>query len=76
MNSSLPSASKRTFKMVSIVLEVDSKMPTIRGQWLRLPNGRIKAWYTPEEYEKCLELFAGLAELRNTESARQDQAPI
>lgn len=65
MNHSFPtstkiiSAKKRGagFTMITIVLPIGSKMPTIQGKWERLQNGCIRARYTPDEYQQCLELF-------------------
>ncbi len=46
-----------TFKTITIRWEHGSKMPTIRGQWIRLPDGRIEATYTRDELKQCLSLF-------------------
>lgn len=51
---------QRRFRRVTIVLEADSRMPLIRGQWKRLPSGKIRAWYRPGEYEYCQGLFKDL----------------
>jgi hypothetical protein len=47
----------RSFNRVTILLPADSKMPTMRGKWQRLADGRIRAWYTPDELEQCEKLF-------------------
>lgn len=46
-----------TFKTITIRWEHGSKMPTIRGQWKRLPDGRIEATYTRAELAQCLKVF-------------------
>lgn len=55
--SVVPKKRKTTFKIITIVLESGSKMPTIRGKWERLPGGRVRARYTPDEYELCMQVF-------------------
>lgn len=59
-----PQQKKPLFRRVTIVLPVDSKMPVIDGKWTRLPNGNIRAWYSLDEYEKCLNVAerAGIGE--------------
>jgi hypothetical protein len=37
------------FKTITIRWPAGSKMPTIRGKWKRLPDGRIEATYTRDE---------------------------
>lgn len=66
---------KMTFNRVTIVLTAGSKMPVISGKWKRLPNGCIRAWYTLDEYEKCLSLFE-LRKQVEPPSAPADQDPI
>jgi len=63
------------FNRVTILLEAGSKMPIIHGKWNRLPDGKIRAWYSPDEYEKCLWLFELRKEIE-TESAREVQILI
>jgi hypothetical protein len=46
-----------TFKTITIRWKRGSKMPTIRGQWIRLPDGRIEAIYTRDELAQCLKIF-------------------
>lgn len=46
-----------TFKTITIRWERGSKMPTIRGQWKHLPDGRIEATYTHDELGQCLKVF-------------------
>jgi len=55
--SLMPKKRKTTFKIITIVLESGSKMPTIHGKWERLPDGRVRARYTPDEYELCMQVF-------------------
>lgn len=46
-----------TFKTITIRWERGSNMPTIRGQWIRLPDGRIETTYTRDELGQCLKVF-------------------
>ena len=55
---------KRSFRMVTILLPIGSKMPVIPGKWNRLPDGRIRARYTLDEYARCLELFEVIRDAR------------
>ena len=48
---------RNPWKNIMVVLDVDSKMPTVAGKWKRLQGGRIKATYTLEEYLLCLRVF-------------------
>lgn len=48
---------KKRFNRITILLEQDSRMPTIHGKWQRLADGQIRAWYTPDELEQCKKLF-------------------
>ena len=48
---------RKPFSRITIVLPVGSKMPTIRGKWKRLPDGQIRATYTPAEHAECLKIF-------------------
>ena len=57
---------RNPFKMVTILLPVGSKMPVIRGKWKRLPDGRIRARYTLDEYLQCLQLFELLKDTEKT----------
>lgn len=45
------------FEIITIRWPAGSKMPTIRGKWQRLPDGRIEATYTRDELKQCLSLF-------------------
>ncbi len=42
---------------IAIRLPADSKMPTIGGNWRRLPDGRIEAGYNPEQLAMALSIF-------------------
>ena len=57
---------KRKFTMITIVLPVGSKMPTIPGKWERLPDGQIRARYTPDEYSRCLTLFEVIRDINES----------
>jgi len=46
-----------TFKTIKIRWKVGVNMPTIRGKWKRLSDGRIEATYTSYELKQCIELF-------------------
>jgi len=46
-----------TFKTITIRWQKESKIPTIRGKWKRLDDGRIEAFYTHDELEKLLEVY-------------------
>ena len=59
--------------MITIVLENDSKMPTVQGKWERLEDGRIRARYTPDEYERCKQIFKAIREVER--ALRGDQVP-
>lgn len=48
---------RETFKTITIRWQADSKIPTIRGKWRRMDDGRIEARYTRDELAKCLEFF-------------------
>ena len=39
------------------ILPAGSKFPTIRGQWERLSNGRVLAWYTTQQLAQCKKMF-------------------
>lgn len=51
---------KKRITRITIVLPAESKMPTIRGKWQRLADGKIRAWYTPDEHEQCKKIFQSL----------------
>jgi hypothetical protein len=51
------------FKTIRILWPRDSKVPTIRGKWTRMRDGRILATYTPEELEQCLKTFEATQEI-------------
>ena len=48
---------RNPFKTVQLLLPADSKMPVISGKWRRLPDGRIRARYSLDEYFQCLQMF-------------------
>jgi len=57
---------RNPFKTVQLLLPADSKMPVINGKWRRLPDGRIRARYTIDEYFQCLQLFELLKDPEKT----------
>jgi hypothetical protein len=48
---------KRRLTTIRILLPVASRFPTIRHQYTLLDDGRIRAWYTPDQYERCRQMF-------------------
>jgi len=48
------------FSTITIRWKKGSKFPTIRGQWKRLPDGRIEARYTRDELAICQEKFEAI----------------
>ena len=47
----------RTFKKITIAWPADLSIPTPRGKWMRLADGRILATYTPQELAICLKVL-------------------
>jgi hypothetical protein len=45
------------FETITIRWPADTKIPTVRDQWQRLPDGRIEATYTRVELEICFKVF-------------------
>lgn len=67
-NSLLMAAQKiHRFTMITIVLPVGSNMPVIPGKWERLPDGQIRARYTPDEYSRCLTVFEAIRDAKETQ---------
>lgn len=50
------------FRSITVRWKAGAAMPTIRGKWKRLPDGRIEALYTADELSKCIALCDLLAE--------------
>lgn len=50
----------KPFKVITIRWPRDLKMPTPRGQWQRLEDGKIQASYTRDELRVCLEIFEAI----------------
>lgn len=48
---------RQNFKTITIRWEQGLKMPTPRGNWKRLADGRIEATYTRDDLRVCLEVF-------------------
>lgn len=46
----------KPFRVITVRWPRESNVPTIRGQWRRLSDGRIEATYTRDELQKCFEL--------------------
>jgi hypothetical protein len=44
---------------IEIRLPADSKFPTVKGRWQKLPDGRIEAGYNSYELAYCLSVFLG-----------------
>ena len=57
-----------TFKTITIRWERGSKMPTMRGKWKRLSDGRILAMYTRAELAQCLEVCEAISNADSSES--------
>jgi hypothetical protein len=53
---------KGGFQTLKIRWKPGSNVPTIRGTWKRLADGKIEAIYTRDELKKCLEICDLLAE--------------
>ena len=51
---------KKKINRITLLLSADSRMPTIRGKWKRLADGKIRAWYTPEELKQCTDILKTL----------------
>ena len=45
------------WKEVTVNLPKGTRLPTIAGKWVRLPDGTISATFTPEEAELCLAIL-------------------
>jgi len=58
-----PHKKNRSYNRVTIILPAGSKFPTIRGKWEKLADGKIRAWYTPEEHEKCRQMFKAIKDM-------------
>lgn len=46
----------QSFREITIRWPCGSNIPTIRGKWKRLADGRIEATYTRAELAKCFEM--------------------
>ncbi len=53
---------RKKFKSITILWPGDTRVPTIRGKWQRMKDGRVLATYTPDELEQCLKISEALDE--------------